>query len=126
MKIFYITIAIISIMLISLFLLLNVFNSSADDLIAILENMVENVQGENWGKSQDLYAEFDKKWMDTKEFWATLVDHQELDEINTSITKVKYYNLENKSMETLIELEYMIRFIQHLKEKERLTISNLF
>ena len=58
--------------------------------------------------------------------WSTLVFHEELDTIQISLTKMKAQIEEGELEESLEELETTKFLINHIKEKEKFNLKNVF
>lgn len=66
------------------------------------------------------------KWQIIDEKWAMIVLHSELDMIETSLIKMKTEIEENNLDIALEELETSIFLINHISEKEKLCLKNIF
>ena len=62
----------------------------------------------------------------TDKTWSIIVVHQELDNVEQALTKAKS-NIENGTLETALqEIETTIYFVEHVKDRERLCLKNIF
>lgn len=67
-----------------------------------------------------------EKWKKTEEKWAIIVLHSELDLIETSLIKMKTEIEENNLDIAQEELETSIFLVNHISEKEKFCIKNVF
>jgi len=67
-----------------------------------------------------------EKWSKTEEKWAIIVLHSELDLIETSLIKMKTQIKENNLDIAQEELETSIFLVNHISEKEKFCIKNIF
>ncbi|MBE5812953.1 MAG: DUF4363 family protein [Clostridiales bacterium] len=73
-------------------------------------------------RSNEVY----NKWSEIEEGWALVVLHSELDLIETSFIRMKTAIEENEMNRGLEELETCIFLINHISEKEKLCLKNIF
>ncbi len=105
-------------------------NETADELTKSLEDLKEKtiiaMKTEN---RENIKIEIDNiknKWDKTNEIWSIIAIHQELDNIEQAITKAKS-NIDNGEFaDALEEIETAIFFVEHVKEREKVAIRNVF
>jgi len=72
-------------------------------------------------KSKEIY----KKWKDINKTWSVIVLHEELDMLEGSLIKMKT-NIKTESLEkALEELNTSIFLLEHISEKEKLSLKNI-
>ena len=101
--------------------------NSSQDLVhdlKELENKINNNEDVETIKEQAKHIY--KKWEKTEEGWAMLVLHSELDSIETSLIKMKVDIEENDMSLCLEELKTSIFLINHISEKEKFCLKNIF
>ena len=124
-----IIIAIILIIIISGNIFINKYlTNSSSSLIDDLEDLKEKINNNpsDINKLSDIANSIYKKWKKTGQKWAIIVLHQELDAIETSLIKMKTEIKEDNLDITQEELETSIFLINHIREKERFCIKNIF
>lgn len=73
-------------------------------------------------KSNDVYD----KWKKIESKWSIIVLHNELDLIETALIEMKT-NMETEDIEEgIVELEKSIFLVNHINEKEKLNVKNIF
>ncbi len=114
------------IIIVSGILSLYYLNCSAMKLEADIEAASTSLNSINWEGAQKHLDSFEEKWSKTKGYWATLIDHIEIDNIQGSYTKSKKYIEAKEYPSATAELESLKELIQHIPEKERFTLENIF
>ncbi len=94
-----------------------------DDVISRLE---EAVKIENWSEAEEILKVLENKWVENKTYWAILINHNEVDNIEQSIERIKQYVRLNDPLEASAETAGLRRYFLHIPENERLTIENIF
>ena len=100
---------------------------SSQNLIERLKDLRYKIK--NNIDSEELTKESKKiynKWQETEEKWAIIVLHSELDQIETSLIKMKTEIEEDNLDIALEELETSIFLINHISEKEKFCLKNIF
>ncbi|MFZ7132985.1 MAG: DUF4363 family protein [Eubacteriales bacterium] len=126
MKIFVISSIIIFICLLTgIFLFYYVQNTSMTYTHKI-EEIKALVGKELWEEASNELLDLDKKWQDTEKVWKTVIEHAELDNIQKTFASVKEYIREEEKPHSLAELADLKFFINHILEKEKLNLQNIF
>lgn len=84
------------------------------------------VTDKQWTSAQKQLEDFEKIWEKTKYFWAMLLDHFEIDNIDDSFNKSKKYVESQDFSSALAELEALKHYILHIPQKEGFTMENIF
>lgn len=99
---------------------------SAGSLEFSVNSAIESVTDRQWGYAEKQLENFNKNWDSTKYYWAMLVDHFEIDNIDDCFTKTKKYVESKDYSSSLAELEALKYYIKHIPEKEDFTLENIF
>lgn len=102
--------------------------NSSQYLIEQLNSLKDKIKDEshNFKELKKEANKIYKEWKKTDEKWAMLILHSELDLIETSLIKMKTQITENNLDIALEELETSIFLINHISEKERFCLKNVF
>ena len=105
-------------------------NKTADEISRKLENLKKQTiiakETQNREQIKKEMKEIEKKWDETSEVWSIIVVHQEIDNIENALVKSKS-NIENGELEdALQEIETASFFINHVKEREKVCLKNIF
>lgn len=85
----------------------------------------ESVEAEDWHKARDNFKNLSSSWGRTSTQWTILLDHQELDNINITLSRIKeFINTRDKSgsMSEIAELKLLLK---HVPEKEAVSLKNI-
>lgn len=102
-------------------------NDSSSNIVSKLEEIKKDIQeGEKEGNIQNKTEEMYEEWENVNERWSIIVLHDEIDLIETSLirmkSKIKTGNLE----ESMEDLDSSIFLLNHIKEKEKTSLKNIF
>lgn len=105
-------------------------NSTSTKIVSKLQNLKEIINtNENSNERQEIQEEAEKiygEWSETKNKWAVLVFHSELDLIETSLVKMKAEIEHGELSEGLKEIDTSIFLIEHISETEKFCLKNIF
>ena len=103
---------------------------SSEDLIKDLKDLkqelIRNKETKNIARIKEKLEEVIKNWEDKEKVWATIIMHEELDNIEVSLLTLKSYAENEEIADALSELEKSIFWIGHITEKEDFKIKNIF
>ena len=107
------------------FLITDYFKKSTSKLCGSL-NQVENTLGASSinGKSKAL-TDFRAQWQASRDTWAILIDHMEIDNIEESLIRLEEYVKLSDTSQALPQLAVLREQIAHIYEKERLQLKNI-
>lgn len=105
-------------------------NRTSEEIIFKLEELEKEIliakESNNRDRANDIAVEIYEKWEEMDKTWSVLVLHDELDTIEISITKMKAQIKGGELEESLEELETTKFLINHIMEKEKLNLKNIF
>ncbi len=90
-----------------------------------LEQVITNIEGQHWDQAQQETDKLEKSWYENARWWPLFLDHQEIDNIEFSLAKVKkYVDTRNAPLAQgqLSELELMLK---HIPDKEAVNLENI-
>ncbi len=123
------TIIVVSILLIVIVLsgslTLYYLERSAKELESAVNSAGISVTNKKWVDADKQLKAFEDEWSKTKYFWAMLVDHFEIDNIDDSFNKTKKYVESEDYPSALAELESLRHYILHIPQKEAFTFENI-
>ncbi len=100
-------------------------NKSAEKLQSAVVSASDSVSKKQWDTAGEVLRDFEKKWDKTKYFWAMLVDHFEIDNIDDAFNKSKKFVETQDESSALAELEALRHYILHIPRKEGFTMENV-
>lgn len=124
MKDIVIVVAIIIVIIIGNIITQNILKNDSEEMISMLNFLNENIYNEDMvNKKVD---ELKEKWDEMNKRWSIFVTHTELDAIELSILQVKT-GIEIGDISTAYEeIENASFLLKHIKEKNKISIENVF
>lgn len=112
---------------IALALCLNYYiDSSASKLLVNIDDLKSQIDKGDWTRAKATIKDLDKSWGTTRRRWNMFIDHNEVDRIDDSMTRVgKWIELKEKK-DCLVELAALSQALAHIPENEKLLIANIF
>lgn len=87
---------------------------------------IEKAKNSEENNAKELADNIYAKWEDLEKGWSIIVVHNELDLIQLSLTGMKSYISEGKYSESIEELEKSTFLLEHIQDKEKLDLKNVF
>ena len=103
-------------------------NRTSDLLVDDLKEIKQNIENKDLDekelakKTEEIY----KKWEKTNAKWSIIILHDEIDLIETSLIKMKAFIKTGEIEECMAELDTSILLLNHIKEKEKTSLKNIF
>ncbi len=113
-------------MLIVSFYTINYLEKTADDMADALIKIEKAVREQAWMDADSYVKDLRKTWEHNRSYWAVLIDHEEVDNIELSLTHVTSYIKAADAREALAEISGLLLFLKHIPQSERLTLENIF
>lgn len=104
----------------------HLLQASADEMLQKIEQIEQGLENNQWEQARAGTDELEETWDKKANWWPTVLDHQEIDNIEFSMAKTReYITTENASLSwgQLSELKLMIG---HIPEKESINLKNIF
>lgn len=103
-----------------------ILTESSRRLVNYIERIESSAKSDNWEETEQAIAEIENDWSRTQKVWAMLIDHMEIDNINTTMSRmIRFLKLREKSM-ALSEASVLRQFIEHIPEKIEFNFENIF
>lgn len=104
-------------------------NSSLHSSTLILTEQIEQVNNEirqgNWEKAVEEVEKLENDWKKEIKWWPALLDHQEIDNIEFSLAKIKEYVINESKALSLGQLSELQLMLEHIPEKEKVILKNI-
>lgn len=98
---------------------------SADFFSEEIEEIMKLAETEQWDMAHQKTLNFKKQWKEKAKWWPMVLDHQEIDNIEFALARTEKY-LYTKNIDlSLSQLEELKLMIQHIPEKEAVSIKNI-
>ena len=119
------TVIIIIIVTLDIFLQ-NSTKNSTTEIEEILSEIKESVENKDTTKQNDKLNLLEQTWEDKHNKLAYYIEHDELEKVDSSIVKVRYF-LENGDIASAIaELETGKFVLKHIEDKYKFNFQNIF
>ena len=130
MKDFLIITTILIIIFAGDFVINRFLRNSTDELVKSLKLLKEHViEAKESEKREDILDEMsnmENNWKKTSELWAIFVVHQEIDNIEQALIKTKAIIRDGNIEDAIPEIDTAVFFVEHVKQRERLSFKNIF
>lgn len=122
-----IIISIIIIVIVGTLYIHNYLEKTTGTLVGKLENLKEDIEEgidtqELEQESEEVYS----KWDEINEKWSNIILHEEIDSIETALIRAKSKIKIKKQDESIEDIETAIFLVNHIKEKEKTSLKNIF
>lgn len=99
--------------------------NTAEKLVDKTELLEKSVHKKDWKATEKNFASLTSSWDKANEKWTMLIDHQELDSINISISRIREYIKIRYLPGLVAELAELRLLLLHIPEKEAINIDNM-
>ena len=125
-----IIISIILIIIVGDSMMQNYLSKTTEELLADLNELKDKAIKVKENNERDeiitLANNVDEKWQEISNTWSIIIVHQEIDNLEQAFTRAKS-SIENGDLDEAIpEIEEAIFFTNHVRDRERLTLKNIF
>ncbi len=100
-------------------------DKASQELTENIKQVTQEVQEDNWPEANKHIEELEQKWEKIGTWWPMVLDHQEIDNIEFALAKLKEYIATKDNVMSLAQLSELKLMILHLPEKEALTLKNI-
>ncbi|QNU68352.1 DUF4363 family protein [Ruminiclostridium herbifermentans] len=90
-----------------------------------LNDTYNSVTKEKWDSAKKQLADFEVSWKKTRYFWAMLLDHYEIDNIDNSFIKTMEYIKSEDFSSAVAELKALRQYVLHIPKRERFSLENI-
>ncbi|MGI6776989.1 MAG: DUF4363 family protein [Acetivibrionales bacterium] len=104
----------------------NILTNTSEELVNYIERVEQNVKSANWDQANQELSEIEKNWTKTKRIWAMLIDHIEIDNIDSSMARMGMLLETREKSLALSEASVLRLFIKHIPEKVSFKLENIF
>lgn len=91
-----------------------------------IDEIENSVRSEKWAQAETDINTVKAIWQDVKGIWSALIDHQEIDNIDVTLSRLQMLVQAKEKPSSLSEAEALKKYIGHIPAKEKLSFENLF
>lgn len=95
-------------------------------LMKSIDEVVRDIEKGNWEGARQKMTGLEKDWDREAGWWPTLLDHQEMDNIEFAMARVEKYVETRDTALSLGQLSELKLMLRHIPEKEALSVKNIF
>ena len=104
----------------------NYLEKSSEKLVNEINNLINAVANDKISESISIREKAQKEWDDTKNKWAMLVDHEEIDNIEETMHRVEMLMKDpEEKVELLSELNKLKFYLEHIPKREEFALENI-
>lgn len=104
----------------------NYLQISSNKLVKKIEDLQILMDNDEIDEGLIIREELKDEWGETKKKWATLIDHNELDNIEETLRRIEVLiGKEEEKAELLSELNKVKFYLEHIPEREGFALENL-
>ena len=104
---------------------LRVMVSTAERLDQQISSIEKNTRDKRWEEASRELQVFLRDWESIEPGWALLIDHSEVDNIDSTLARMEKY-IESRDMSSaLAEIATLRHYIRHIPEKETVALKNI-
>ncbi len=100
--------------------------NTAADISRSIEELPETINREDWDKAYSSLARTTKKWSSVKGVWAVLINHDEIDNIDMILARLKSFVKYKDVNESVAEYREFKEVVEHVPESQRFSLVNIF
>ncbi|WP_125153392.1 DUF4363 family protein [Clostridium rectalis] len=105
---------------------INYLNKICNEMSDINYKLEQSIELGNWRQSKNIVSNLTNNWEKFSDKLSIFVNHEELDNINSELSKLtQYINYKNKD-ESMASLHSIKFFIQHISKLEKINMQNIF
>lgn len=98
---------------------------TAQILVEKTEFLDKSVHKKDWNAAEKNFSSLTSSWDKANEKWTMLIDHQELDRINISMSRIREYIQVRHLPGLAAELAELRLLLLHIPKKEAINFDNL-
>ena len=100
--------------------------TSSDDLTGQIKLLSSTIRQQDWETAVEHSENLEKLWEQKAKWWPVFLDHQEMDNIEFSLARVKEYVISQDDSLSLGQLSELKLMIKHIPRKEAVNLENIF
>ncbi len=98
---------------------------STEKMTAQIEQVMGDVDGQHWDQARLRTRQLEKSWHENAKWWPIFLDHQEIDNLEFSLAKIKKYVDTRNAPLAQGQLSELNLMLQHIPDKEAVNLENI-
>ena len=104
----------------------NSLQESSSNLSSQIDRVSLEIRQEDWEAAVTQSQKLEQVWAQTAKWWPVFLDHQEMDNIEFALARVKEYVKGQDEALSLGQLSELKLMIEHIPQKEKVNLENIF
>lgn len=100
-------------------------HSDSVRLEKFVEEIEQSTQSGDWGQAEIRLENASAAWSDVKGIWAALIDHQEIDNIDVTLSRLQMLVKAKDNASSLSEAAALRKYVGHIPDKVSLSLKNI-
>ncbi len=101
-------------------------NKSSQLLQQSIDKVEDNTKAGRWEEAKKELASIQENWSTIQKPWTILLDHMEIDNIDTSLSRMEKLLETGNTPLTLAEAATLRQYVKHIPDKEAFNLKNIF
>ncbi len=102
------------------------FKKESEMITDFIDSVESEIKQMQLAKAAAIMDDLKRLWTVKENKWAMLIDHFEIDNIDTSLTRAEQYIRQEETGLAIAELAALRQYIRHIPEKESFLLKNIF
>ncbi|MEN6461324.1 MAG: DUF4363 family protein [Syntrophomonas sp.] len=98
---------------------------STNDLVRQIDKVSIEIRTKHWQSAKEQTEKLEKDWDQKAKWWPVFLDHQEMDNIDFSMARVKEYVTSQNNSLSLGQLSEIRLMLEHIPKKEAVNLENI-
>jgi hypothetical protein len=103
----------------------HMLEATTGDLLEKIDNISQSVEHKEWDRAGESTSGLEKTWRERAGWWPVLLEHQEMDNIEFSLARIKEYVSSRDTALSKGQLSELREMVGHIPEKEAVTLKNI-
>jgi len=99
---------------------------SSRRLTGYIEEIEKKTENGEWEQALDTVEKVREDWEKTQKIWCMLIDHTEIDNVNSSMSKLARLIEYREKALALSEVSTLKEYVDHIPDRLALNIENIF
>ncbi|ATW23831.1 DUF4363 family protein [Candidatus Formimonas warabiya] len=108
------------------FFTIHFLSDSTEKITSNFDRITVAVDRQDWVTAEKQFSLTKEQWEKYKKWWAIVIDHKEIDNIDTSITRTDQYLRHHNQVLSAGELSVLNQYLKHIPETEKISWKNIF
>ena len=91
-----------------------------------IDGVMKDTKTQNWDQAESKLSQLSSSWEGVKHLWSALIDHQEIDNIDVTLSRLQKLVETRDISSSMSEAAALKKFIDHIPDKESISMDNVF